>query len=147
VAVEGGSYAIQPSEGEALPFIGRLKVSADQSGGSFELFEYEGPAVPPVHVHRDREEVFFILEGHFTFTVGDETIEADPGTAVLVPRGTPHGFRPDPGAKALFVVAPAGLGGFFRDLGAALAAGRSSDEIRAELAGRYDSHPAGGPGP
>jgi hypothetical protein len=33
MAVEGGSYVIQPSEGELLPFIGRLKVSAAGGAG------------------------------------------------------------------------------------------------------------------
>ena len=87
MALEGGSYAVQPSEGEPLPFIGQLKVSAARSGGSFKLFEYEGPAVPPLHVHRDREEVFFILEGHFTSLSETRRSSADPGTTVLVPAG------------------------------------------------------------
>jgi hypothetical protein len=41
----------------------------------------------------------------------------------------------------LLIIAPAGLDGFFAELGDGLAAGRSSDEIRAALAGKYDSTP------
>jgi hypothetical protein len=44
----------------------------------------------------------------------------------------------------LFII-PGGLEGFFRELGAGLAAGRPSAQIRAELAGKYDSFPEPGP--
>jgi hypothetical protein len=36
---------------------------------------------------------------------------------------------------------PAGLEGFFRELANAIADGKTSDEIRTVLAGRYDSYP------
>jgi len=42
------------------------------------------------------------------FHVGDELVEAGPGTAVLVPRGTPHSYwnaRPEP-ARYLLVMTP-----------------------------------------
>jgi len=40
------------------------------------------------------------------------------------------------------VVAPAGLEGFFEELGAGVAGGRSGLEMREALAGKYDSIPA-----
>jgi hypothetical protein len=48
----------------------------------------------------------------------------------------------DPNAAVVLLVAPAGLEGFFVELGEGLQAGRSGAEIRAALAGRYDSIPA-----
>lgn len=60
---------------------------------------------------------------------------------VLVPRGTRHAFETQPGCRALLLILPAGLEGFFRELGQGLAQGRSSEEIRAAITGRYDSHP------
>ena len=60
---------------------------------------------------------------------------------MVVPRGWRHGFNVEPGSQALLLVIPAGLEGFFQDLGAGIAAGRSSQEIRASLAGKYDSYP------
>jgi hypothetical protein len=59
----------------------------------------------------------------------------------FVPRGTRHGFTVEAGSKALLFIIPGGLGGFFRELGAGLAAGKPSAEIRAGLAGKYDSFP------
>jgi quercetin dioxygenase-like cupin family protein len=127
---------------KVIPMIGTVKVSGSDSGGSFELIEYVGPAVPPPHVHRQRDEAFYVLEGTFRFILGAEEFEAGPGSLVHVPRGTRHGFRTGSSARALLFVAPAGLEGFFDELGEGLAAGRSSAELRAALSGRFDSEPA-----
>ena len=138
-----GRIGVLPRESERdLPFIGRLRASAAETDGKFEIIEYEGPAVPPPHIHREHDEIFFILEGRFSFVIGHATQEADTGSLVWVPRGTRHGFDVQPGSRALLVTIPAGLEGFFAELGKGLSNGKTSDEIRAELAGKYDSIPA-----
>jgi quercetin dioxygenase-like cupin family protein len=133
---------LPPDWGRDLPFIGMLRASAAETEGKFEIIEYKGPAVPPPHVHMEHDEVFYILEGRFSFIIGQATQEADKGSLVWVPRGTRHGFDVEPGSRALLVTIPAGLEGFFADLGKGLSEGKASDEIRAELAGKYDSIPA-----
>lgn len=133
---------LPPERGSDLPFIGRLRASAADTGGSFEIIEYKGPAVPPPHVHRQHDEIFYILEGTFSFVIGNATKEAGTGSLVWVPRGTRHGFQVQPGSRALLVTIPAGLEGFFKELGKGLTEGKTSDEIRAELADKYDSTPA-----
>jgi len=125
-----------------LPFIGTLKVSAEETSGSLEVIEGRGPTSPPPHVHRHRDEFFYVLEGRLHFTLGTDNFDLQQGDTVFVPRGTRHGFKPEGSAHYLLVIAPAGLEGFFTELGNGLAAGRSSDEIRAALAHKYDSSPA-----
>lgn len=137
------AFRAAPGEGEPLPLIGRLKVSSARTAGAFEVIEYQGPAVPPPHVHHERDECFCIVEGVFTFVLGTEQVEAPADSVVFVPRGTRHAFKCGEGARALLFVIPAGLEGFFRELGEGLVAGRSSTELRAALAGKYDSEPAG----
>jgi quercetin dioxygenase-like cupin family protein len=132
---------LPPGNGEQLPFIGTLRASAADTGGAFEVIEYTGPAIPPPHVHKEHDEVFFILAGTFRFILGTDTAEAPPGAIVLIPRGTRHGFTTEPGARALLLTTPAGLEGFFKELGAGLAQGQTSEDIRASLAGKYDSYP------
>jgi len=83
-----------------------------------------------------------VLEGRFTFTLGEEEREVEPGSWVLVPRGTRHGFTASADARALILVAPAGLEDFFAELGGGLARGLPTQEIRAGLKGRFDSIPA-----
>ena len=132
---------LSPGQGRILPQIGTVKASAALTSGAFEVIEYTGPATPPPHIHRLREEAFYVLAGSFTFVLGDETVDAPTGSFVFVPRGTRHGFTVRPGSRALLWVSPAGLEGFFAELGEGLEAGRSGADIRAALAGRYDSTP------
>ena len=129
-----------PGEGTAIPGIGTLKLSAAETGGAFEMIEFSGPNAPP-HLHRARDETFFVLHGSFTFRLADEVVAAPAGSCVFVPRGVHHGFTLQPGSRALLVIAPAGLEGYFRELGRALEAGRSGGDIRRALADRYDSIP------
>jgi mannose-6-phosphate isomerase-like protein (cupin superfamily) len=136
-----GAFCCAPGEGLLLPMIGRLMVSSGRTGGAFEVIEYAGPAVPPPHVHRDRDECFCIIQGLFTFVLGAAEVQAPANSVVFIPRGTRHAFKPSQGARALLFVIPAGLEGFFRELGEGIMAGRSSADLRAALAGKYDSQP------
>lgn len=135
-------FLSKSGEGEILVRAGlRLKVGSDQTGGTLEVAEIDGPGSPSPHVHREHDECFYIIEGMFTFTLGADVIEAPADSVVFVPRGTPHAFKHREGARALAFIIPANLEGFFRELGEGLAAGRSEAELRATLAGKYDSWP------
>ena len=140
--VDKSDLITRASEGEVLPMLGLVKASASQTAGAFELLEYRGPIQPPPHVHREHDEAFFILEGSFTFTLGTDVFDVSAGDLVRVPRGTRHGFSATTEARALLLTVPAGLEGFFQELADGIAAGKSSEEVRAILAGRYDSYPA-----
>ena len=48
--------------------------------------------IAPLHLHRDEDEAWYVLEGKLGFRVGDDEVEAAPGEAVFVPRGTPHSY-------------------------------------------------------
>lgn len=54
---------------------------------------------PPRHKHDDTEQVFYILEGRGTLTVGDEEARHDVagGQVVLIPPGTWHRIRAEGG--------------------------------------------------
>jgi mannose-6-phosphate isomerase-like protein (cupin superfamily) len=129
-----------PGEGQVIP-AGRLKLSSVQTSGALEVIEYGEPGVPSPHVHRDLDECFYVIEGLFTFILGREEVEAPAGSIVFVPRGTRHAFRHSQGARALFFIIPAGLEGFFKELGEGRLSGRSEADMRAALAGKYDSYP------
>jgi mannose-6-phosphate isomerase-like protein (cupin superfamily) len=144
----GGGHVAARGEGRGLSVVGTLQVSAEQSGGAFEvILLHPGPAVPagpPPHVHRERDELFYITKGRFTFVLGTREFEVEQGGTVFVPRGTRHGFKSQPASQALLIIAPAGLEGFFAELGDGLAAGKSIESILAALAGKYDSTPSDG---
>jgi mannose-6-phosphate isomerase-like protein (cupin superfamily) len=99
-----------PGEGESVPGEHRdfvVKAERDQ----FEVIEFAcdpefGPVDP--HVHPDKFDSFYILEGELEFTIGDETVRVGRGSFVAAPPGVRHGFRnPGPGrARFLNVHAP-----------------------------------------
>ncbi|HZG74536.1 MAG TPA: cupin domain-containing protein [Paenibacillus sp.] len=49
--------------------------------------------LPPQHIHRACEELFYILEGEIEFVVGQDVVTAEAGDLVTVPIGTPHTYR------------------------------------------------------
>jgi quercetin dioxygenase-like cupin family protein len=119
----------------------KLKIGSAQTSGTLEVAEISGSGTPPPHVHQKHDECFYIIEGVFTFTLGGEEMEAQAGSVVFVPRGTPHVFKHSEGARGLAFVIPANLEGFFRELGEGLSAGRPEADLRASLAGKYDAWP------
>jgi mannose-6-phosphate isomerase-like protein (cupin superfamily) len=48
--------------------------------------------IAPLHVHHADDEAWYVLEGALGFVLGDERVTVPAGSAVLVPRGTPHTF-------------------------------------------------------
>ena len=121
-----------------------LLASSELTGGAFEMFEEtrESPSGPPPHIHRDRDEMFYVVEGRYTFIRGAEEIEAGPGQVIFVPRGTRHHFRTlEAPSRTLILVAPAGLEAFFRGMGERIEAGATALEAMTALSAMHDAHP------
>lgn len=98
-----------------------LKASGEQTGGAFGLIEQVLPPgfAPPLHIHHDEDEAFYLLEGEMSFTCGDQTTRAKPGSFIFFPRDIPHWFRVEgtKSARLLQLNAPAGLERFFVEAG------------------------------
>jgi quercetin dioxygenase-like cupin family protein len=96
-------------------------LSGTQTGGVFTLLEalVLPEAGPPPHAHNGEEETFFLLQGHMVFTVGGETYDAHPGSAIYVPRNVAHSYQNvgEGPAKMLFMYSPAGMDGMFPEIG------------------------------
>src|SRR5215467_7444283 len=83
------------------------------------LFEETVPAgtLTTFHLHRDSDEVAWVLGGEVTFKIGDEVMVGGPGTCAFMPRGVPHAWK-NSGAEAgrvLFLYTPAGAGGLLEE--------------------------------
>jgi quercetin dioxygenase-like cupin family protein len=61
---------------------------------------------PPRHKHDDTEQVFHVLEGRGTLTVGDDAAGhvVAPGDVVLIPPGTWHAIRAEGGPMRYLAV-------------------------------------------
>ena len=89
-----------PTEGEAVWLLGglyRYRAVGDETAGVYSLFEVQGPAglASPFHVHDHEAEAFYVVDGRVTIFIGDEQIEATPGSFALVPAKVAHTFRLD----------------------------------------------------
>ena len=71
-----------------------FKISTQETGGNFFLFEHSNllPGGPPLHLHYDQEEWFYVIEGEVLVQVGEKRFQLEPGDSVLAPRKVPHAF-------------------------------------------------------
>ncbi|KFB09020.1 cupin domain-containing protein [Nitratireductor basaltis] len=100
-----------------------ILLRAATTNGAMGMFQSEDqPGFgPPMHVHHDAEETFYILSGAVDFARGDERLTVRAGGAVHIPRGTPHTFRvrDEGSARMLTILTPGGFEGFFAEVAAA----------------------------
>jgi mannose-6-phosphate isomerase-like protein (cupin superfamily) len=98
--------------------IARVHVDGDEARGAFDLVEIEGREgdMPPLHVHHENDEVFYVLDGRLSLHMPGRSVELEPGDAFFAPRGIPHVYRVEsPTARWLGVGAPAGFADFVRE--------------------------------
>jgi len=128
---------LRPGQGEAnaVGDIGfTIKATGDDTNGMYSLVEATGPSFATPHVHHDREEAFYIVNGTATFLAGDQTVTVEAGSYLLVPRETMHGFRAEGDATILITHSPGGFERFFRELSAAIERGEFDTDFRNKLA-------------
>ena len=70
------------------------KIMSDQTNGDYSVIITETPSKggPPMHVHKNEDELFYILKGNYIFNCGDKKIDAKKGDLIRLPRGIPHNF-------------------------------------------------------
>jgi mannose-6-phosphate isomerase-like protein (cupin superfamily) len=88
------------------------KVSTGDTDGSLYIYESTRvkPGGPPLHVHYDQDEWWYVLQGQFTIKVGDQLFDVKAGDSVFGPRNVPHCFAKvgEGEAKMLMAFSPAG---------------------------------------
>ena len=101
---------------------GRLTVKAGgaEAGSAFSQIEVDDPrdTGPPLHVHHNEDETFYVLDGDLTFQVGDERIDVTAGDFLFAPRDVPHAYvvRSER-ARMLVTASPGGVEQVFVSLG------------------------------
>lgn len=101
--------------GERMPFQGvnpnDLKVSAKDTNGMLTVFEYVGKQKvgPPLHLHFDQDEIFYVIEGEYLFQVGQDKLTAKAGDTIFGPRNIPHTWiQLSNAGKLMYLLQPAG---------------------------------------
>ena len=134
-------FVVTPDDGRLLDlgnFEAAVLAEGQQTDGAFSLLrtQNEPPGFgPPMHVHHDAAEAFYVLEGEYVMFVPSGERHCPPGSFVYVPRGTPHTFQvvsQSPGKK-LNLFAPSAMVDFFEKLAALEAAGEVTPEMLHEI--------------
>jgi quercetin dioxygenase-like cupin family protein len=73
----------------------RVLIDGEASGGAFDVVEIEarGGDMPPLHVHREADETFTVLEGRLSFHEPGRSVELEAGEAYRAAHGVPHVYR------------------------------------------------------
>jgi quercetin dioxygenase-like cupin family protein len=134
VPAGGGKHLASPTPGRSFD----LKLLGRETGESIMMFEETLPAGTTSlhHLHRDSDEVAWVLAGEITFMIGDEVTVGGPGACAFMPRDVPHAWKNtgNEPARALFLYTPAAAGGYIEEL----TEGRpTTDAERNELCERY----------
>ena len=88
---DGGNVWFKAADGERQA----IRVDSRDTQGMYSVIESvasPGCAVP-THKHRNEEEHFLVISGRYRIAIGDQILEATPGTRATVPRNTPHSWR------------------------------------------------------
>ncbi|MDX6374809.1 MAG: hypothetical protein QOD98_3797 [Nocardioidaceae bacterium] len=141
----GRPFVLAPTAARRLDlgnFGARVLATGEETDGQFSLLETLGEPAgfgPPMHIHHDAAEAFFVLEGEYAMHIDREQYVCPPGTFVYVPAGVPHTFSvrgPGDGRK-LNLFTPHAMVGFFEDLAAAEAAGTADEEELGRISARH----------
>ena len=121
-----------------------FKATRETTAGAFSLAESTlrpETSGPPLHSHRELLDSFYVLEGTLTVQVGDDELEAPPGTYACVPPGVLHTFanRSEQPVRFLNLNTPGGWEDYIRDLAAVMPAdGPPDPRVLGEVLARYD---------
>jgi quercetin dioxygenase-like cupin family protein len=133
---------VPPGTGTFLASIGVThRLTGEQAGGSCYLFEstFEPGVGNRLHVHRDEDEIGYVLEGALEVRVEGEAKVLEAGGLARLPKGIPHAIR-NPlttSSRYLFIAVPAGLDRWFDEVARARADGTLDDARSEQLAREF----------
>ena len=116
-------FVREPDVAHAIWYLGslmRVLATGSETASQYALIDTHTPlgGEPPLHLHHREDEAYFVLEGTLTVYLGDQQYRAGPGSFVYLPRGIRHGFAVEgQSARWLVLLTPAGLEGYFTELG------------------------------
>jgi len=155
VTADDGSVMLTPGEGKTVSFSGnRVTLVHGRPGGAYSLVEWVSePGIPgtPLHIHRETDEAFYVLEGTFGFRAGERTFEGSTGAFVLLPKGLEHAYWNEGviAAKMLITISPPGFERYFEELAEGLASAGEDEQaamsLRRALSEKYDIEVVGPP--
>jgi mannose-6-phosphate isomerase-like protein (cupin superfamily) len=117
------AFLLRRGEGQSVWSLGgrfTVKVTEADVDGRFSLVETLAfrSTEPPLHVHHNEDEAWYIVDGQMTFYVGEDSLQAGTGSFVFAPSGIAHTFTVDvEPTRVLVFASPAGFERFAVELG------------------------------
>lgn len=109
----GGRLSMAPGRSSLL------KLLSGETGESVMLFVETAPpgTETTFHLHRDSDEVAYVLSGEITFKIGNEVTIGGAGSCAFLPKGVAHAWKNTGTAtgQVIFMYTPAGAGKFFEE--------------------------------
>jgi mannose-6-phosphate isomerase-like protein (cupin superfamily) len=115
---------LSPNDGESFDFGGfgvDWKVNAADTEGRYGIVHH--PISPralaaPLHYHHNEDELSYVLKGTLGALLGDDVVEAEPGTWVFKPRRQWHTFwnAGDTPCEIIEIISPGGFENYFHEV-------------------------------
>jgi mannose-6-phosphate isomerase-like protein (cupin superfamily) len=141
----------KPDEGRSPKGTPHLfKADASNTAGRFDFMtaRFAPLTGPPLHLHREQDDTFYVLNGILTVQVAEDLFELGPGDFLSIPPGLPHTFDNlhsggEP-VRAINVMTPGGHFDMFNEMGKVHEGPDQSKELR-EAAERHGTVIVGPP--
>jgi quercetin dioxygenase-like cupin family protein len=143
------AFVLGPGEGHSIDlgnFAMVVKAAAEDTDAGFSLLEATEPPGfgPPMHIHRDAAESFYVLDGEYRIFLDEHEYLCPTGSFIHIPAGVRHGFRVGSvPSRKLNLYIPAAMVGYFVELSQALVDGDADAERLTEIALRYSMEVTG----
>jgi quercetin dioxygenase-like cupin family protein len=103
----------------------------ENNGGYLQLLMTHPPHIGPgLHIHPNGPETFLVVDGSYTFTLGENTIEAIKGDFVFIPQNIQHKYNACDNGGQLLVTTPEAVVNYFKIISSKLLNG---EEVTAEF--------------
>ena len=133
---------VPPDSGKVLKFLGIThKLTGQQTGGAYYLFEFEfdSESGNSLHAHRYEDEVVHVLEGAIEIRLDNQKLQAITGGVAHLPKHIPHALH-NPlktPSRYLGMAIPGGMENFFDELAEAQEAGALDDATHRKISQKY----------
>lgn len=89
---------VAPGTGDHRFFLNHLatvKIAGGESATGMSAVQFTAPRGfgPPLHQHREEDEIMYVVDGEIRLDIGAESAVATTGTVVSMPHGVPHVFQ------------------------------------------------------
>lgn len=119
---------LQTTPGERF----KIRIRAEETQAAYTMLEMVADPRNgvPMHIHKNEDEHFIVLEGTLHIANGDKRLDAPAGTSVTVNKGVPHAWcnLSQTPLRMLVIFSPGHIEELFRQVAA-----RQSDDIAAIL--------------